>query len=97
MNQSSATIPADVRERIIAAAADLFEQSGRQAMPTVDAVRRSARVDMNAASAVMKEWRRASSADRTGHAGRCDCARGHTASQQRGLGDDLAARAGAGE
>ena len=49
VNQSSATIPADVRERIIAAAADLFEQSGRQAMPTVDAVRRSARVDMNAA------------------------------------------------
>lgn len=62
MTQQAPQIPADVRERIIAAAADLFEQSGRQAMPTVDAVRRAARVDMNAASAVMKEWRRAQTA-----------------------------------
>jgi chromosome segregation ATPase len=60
MTQS--TIPADVRERIIAAAADLFEQTARQTMPTVDAVRRAARVDMNAASSVMKEWRRAQTA-----------------------------------
>ncbi len=58
----SIAIPADVRERITAAAAGLFEQSGRQDMPTVDAVRRAARVDMNAASAVMKEWRRAQTA-----------------------------------
>ena len=62
MNQASTAIPADVRERIIAAAADLFEQSGRETMPTVDAVRRAARVDMNAASSVMKEWRRAQTA-----------------------------------
>ena len=62
MTQASTPIPADVRERVIAAAADLFEQSGRQTMPTVDAVRRAARVDMNAASAVMKEWRRAQTA-----------------------------------
>jgi chromosome segregation ATPase len=60
MTQS--TIPADVRERIIAAAVDLFEQTARQTMPTVDAVRRAARVDMNAASSVMKEWRRAQTA-----------------------------------
>ena len=58
----SIAIPADVRERITAAAAGLFEQSGRQDMPTVDAVRRAARVDMNAASSVMKEWRRAQTA-----------------------------------
>lgn len=64
MNQAftATAIPADVRDRIIAAAADLFEQSGREAMPTVDAVRRAARVDMNAASSVMKEWRRAQTA-----------------------------------
>jgi colicin import membrane protein len=62
MTQQAPQIPADVRERIIAAAADLFEQSGRETMPTVDAVRRAARVDMNAASAVMKEWRRAQTA-----------------------------------
>ena len=65
MTQASTAIPADVRERVIAAAADLFEQSGRQTMPTVDAVRRAARVDMNAASAVMKEWRRAQTAQAT--------------------------------
>lgn len=59
MNSTSTAIPVDVRDRIIAAAAELFAQSERQAMPTVDAVRRAARVDMNAASAVMKEWRRA--------------------------------------
>lgn len=62
MTPQAPQIPADVRERIIAAATDLFEQSGRETMPTVDAVRRAARVDMNAASAVMKEWRRAQTA-----------------------------------
>ena len=62
MTQASTTIPADVRDRIITAATDLFEQSGRETMPTVDAVRRAARVDMNAASTVMKEWRRAQTA-----------------------------------
>jgi chromosome segregation ATPase len=65
MTQPAIQIPTDVRERIITAAANLFEQMGRQTMPTVDAVRRVARVDMNAASAVMKEWRRAQTAQAT--------------------------------
>jgi len=51
-------IPSDVRDRIVAAAASLFEQAGRADFPTVDQVRRMARVDMNAASTVMREWRR---------------------------------------
>jgi colicin import membrane protein len=46
------------RERILAAAAQLFEQSGRQELPTVDAVRKLSKTNMNDASAVMKEWRR---------------------------------------
>src|SRR5574344_615203 len=58
----SIAIPADVRERVIQAAQELYEQNGRESMPTVDAVRRHARVDMNAASAVMREWRRAQTA-----------------------------------
>ena len=62
MMQQSPQIPVDVRDRITAVASDLFEKTGRQSMPTVDAVRRAARVDMNAASAVMKEWRRAQTA-----------------------------------
>lgn len=53
------TIPADVRERIISAAIDLYEQAGRERFPTVDAVRRLSRADMNAVSSVMKEWRQA--------------------------------------
>ncbi len=65
MIQTSAGIPSEVRERIVSVAAELFEQSGRQAMPTVDAVRRVARVDMNAASTVMREWRRAQTAQAT--------------------------------
>jgi len=51
-------IPADVRERIIQAAVDLYAQAGHETFPTVDQVRRAARVDMNAASSVMREWRR---------------------------------------
>lgn len=53
------TIPADVRERVISAAVDLYEQAGRERFPTVDAVRRASRADMNAVSTVMKEWRQA--------------------------------------
>eukprot|EP01133_Synstelium_polycarpum_P029262 gene29262-35778_t len=60
MTQSN--IPADVRERIIAAAVELYEQSGRSNLPTVDAVRRAGRADMNTTSAVMREWRRAQTA-----------------------------------
>ena len=48
----------EVRERILAAAHTLFEQSGRVELPTVDAVRRLSKTNMNDASAVMKEWRR---------------------------------------
>lgn len=52
-------IPADVRERVIAAAVELYEQSDRQRFPTVDAVRRLSRADMNTVSGVMKAWRQA--------------------------------------
>jgi len=45
-------------ERIISAADSLFEQAGRAAFPSVDAVRKLARVNMNDASSAMKEWRR---------------------------------------
>lgn len=55
-------IPADIRDRILAAAAELYEQGGRSALPTVDQVRRAARADMNATSMVMREWRRAQTA-----------------------------------
>ena len=56
------TIPAEVRERIIEAATKLYEQGDKATFPTVDAVRRAARVDMNAASSVMKDWRRSQTA-----------------------------------
>ncbi|WP_347987726.1 DNA-binding protein [Methylomonas sp. AM2-LC] len=61
MSQLVTPILADVRERIIQAANDLYKQAGRQSFPTVDEVRRYARVDMNAASFIMREWRRAQS------------------------------------
>jgi chromosome segregation ATPase len=48
----------EVRERILAAAQTLFEQSGRKELPTVDAVRKLSKTSMNDASAVMREWRR---------------------------------------
>lgn len=51
-------IAQEVRNRIVASANQLYEQAGRADFPTVDAVRRHAKVDMNAASTVMKEWRR---------------------------------------
>ena len=37
-------LPLDARERVFAAASQIFEESGRQAMPTVDQVRRLAKV-----------------------------------------------------
>lgn len=55
-------IDIDIRTRIIKAADELFEAAGREQMPTVDTVRRTAKVDMNSASRVMKEWRRAQTA-----------------------------------
>lgn len=56
---TSPAIPSEVRERVIAAAVDLYEQADRQRFPTVDAVRRLSRADMNTVSGVMKEWRQA--------------------------------------
>lgn len=50
-------ISSDVRLRIIQAAEQLRKSAGDQ-MPNVDAVRRLARVNMNSAAVVMKEWRR---------------------------------------
>lgn len=55
-------IDIDIRTRIIKAADELFEAAGREQMPTVDTVRRTAKVDMNSASRVMKEWRSAQTA-----------------------------------
>ncbi|MDI3292299.1 DNA-binding protein [Janthinobacterium tructae] len=49
----------DIQERIFAAADSLYEQSGYAALPTVDAVRKSARVNMNDASTGMRLWRQA--------------------------------------
>src|ERR1700675_3146129 len=48
----------EIRERILSAAQTLFEQSGRKDLPTVDAVRKLSKTNMNDASAIMKEWRR---------------------------------------
>lgn len=59
---SQPAIPSDVRERVIASAVELYEQAGRERFPTVDSVRRHSRVDMNAVSQVMKEWRQAQTA-----------------------------------
>lgn len=52
-------IAKDARDRIFAAANSLYEQAGRAGnFPTVDAVRKLAKVNMNDASVGMKEWRR---------------------------------------
>ena len=55
-------ISSEIKARIVEAANRLYEQSGSESFPSVDQVRREARVDMNAASAVMREWRRAQTA-----------------------------------
>lgn len=52
----------ETRERIFSAADALYEQANRANFPTVDAVRKTAKVNMNDASAGMKEWRRAQTA-----------------------------------
>lgn len=57
--QASIGVPQEIKDRILSAANSLYDQSGRQSMPTVDQVRRLAKVDMNAASQVMREWKRA--------------------------------------
>ncbi|MDH0341820.1 DNA-binding protein [Chromobacterium haemolyticum] len=57
MNQAG-KISAETRGRIIAAATELYEKSGRKRLPAVDQVRQLAGVDMDAASVVLKDWRR---------------------------------------
>jgi colicin import membrane protein len=47
-----------IRTRIFNAASELYEESDRIDFPTVDAVRKRARVNMNEASTCMREWRR---------------------------------------
>lgn len=49
----------ELTERIYTAADTLFAQNGGAGFPTVDAVRKAARVNMNDASTAMKAWRRA--------------------------------------
>lgn len=58
MSQLTIPVPDDVRKRIIETASELYEKMGKQSFPTVDQVRRTAKVDMNAASTVMRDWRR---------------------------------------
>lgn len=54
------SVSKDIRDRIWAAADFLYEQAGRgDAKPTVDAVRRQAKANMNDVSLVMKDWREA--------------------------------------
>lgn len=55
-------IPVEIKERIINAANRLYDEAGRESFPSVDSVRREARVDMNSASSVMREWRKAQTA-----------------------------------
>ena len=50
-------IPPEVVQRIYEAADELYEESGRSRLPTVDNVRRRAQSDMNAATTVMRAWR----------------------------------------
>jgi len=57
MNPINSKMPTEIRDRVISAANDLYQQSNYEKIPTVDQVRRESRVDMNAASCVMKEWR----------------------------------------
>jgi hypothetical protein len=54
--------PANARDRVFSAADTLYEESGRKAFPTVDAVRKRAKVNMNDASTGMREWRYAQTA-----------------------------------
>ena len=48
----------EIKNRIFAAASALYEENDRNRFPTVYEVRQLARVNMNDASAAMKEWRR---------------------------------------
>jgi colicin import membrane protein len=50
-----------IRDRIFTAADTLYGDAGRQTFPTVDAVRKLAKVNMNDACTGMKAWRRSQS------------------------------------
>ena len=52
-------IAQDIKDRITVAANALYEELARSEFPTVAAVRSRAATDMNAASIVMRQWRRA--------------------------------------
>ncbi|MBI6621539.1 hypothetical protein YA0783_24940 [Pseudomonas corrugata] len=51
-------IPEEVRLRIIEAAEALYLESGHEKLPSVDAVRRRARCDMNSTNRVVRDWKR---------------------------------------
>lgn len=51
-------ISSEIRDRVFAVADELYQEGGQDRFPTVDQVRRTARVDMNSASTLMKEWRK---------------------------------------
>jgi hypothetical protein len=53
-------------EHVFAAPDRLFEQNARASFPTVDAVRKMARVSMNDANSGMRDWRRQQMARVTG-------------------------------
>ena len=52
------TLSNEIRQRIFAAADTLYVANGQNGFPTVDAVRKSAKVNMNDASEGMREWRK---------------------------------------
>lgn len=56
------SISSDIKDRVFAAADRLYQAADRESFPTVDAVRREAKTDMNAASSLMKEWRKTQTA-----------------------------------
>jgi hypothetical protein len=63
LSEDAMNIPNEnVRDRIFIAADEIYAASQRTSFPTVDAVRKKAKVNMNDASAGMKEWRRVQSA-----------------------------------
>lgn len=51
-------VSTEIKDRIIEAANALYEQGGHDKLPTVDAVRREARVSMNDASIVVRDWKK---------------------------------------
>lgn len=56
-SSTETTVAQDVRERIYQTADALYEEAGRERYPTVDAVRKASKANMNDASSVMRQWR----------------------------------------